>query len=215
MADGVDRTDFAALGRGGSRVMRFDQELVPSDARAFDRTYQEAELWDTYEHFIDLVVPTAEAAGVRLALHPDDPPVPVVRGVPHLFRSVDALEKAVRLRPSPSLGIDLCLGTVSEMNGDPRDAITRLGASKSIFYVHFRDVQGTVPQFQECFLGEGNFDPAAAMRLLREVGFDGFIIDDHTPLFDMDPAVGEGWAYNGHAHSTGYLQGLLAATLTG
>jgi mannonate dehydratase len=213
MANGVARTDFAARGRGGARVSRFDQKLLSPNERVFERAYDEDELWATFEHFIDNVIPTAEAAGVRLALHPDDPPVSAVRGVPHLFRSVDALERAVKLRPSSSLGVDLCLGTVSEMMGDPRDAITRLGELNTIVYVHFRDVQGTVPAFQECFLGEGNFEPAAAMRLLRDINFDGFIIDDHAPLLDSDPATGEGWAYNGHAHATGYLQGLLAATL--
>lgn len=211
MADGVTRTEAAGSGRGGARVTVFEQEQLTDATLAFGRAYHDEELWAALQAFFDDVVPVAEQAGVRIALHPDDPPVPSLRGVPHLLRSVDALERAMLLHPSSSLGLDLCLGTVSEMGEDPVAAIRRLGAGGHIAYVHFRDVQGTVPSFRECFLGEGNVDPAAAMRALRDVGFDGFIIDDHVPLLDEDPEIGEGWAYHGHAHGTGYLQGLLAS----
>jgi len=148
---------------------------------------------------------------VRIALHPDDPPVPTLNGVAHVFRSVDALVRATELHPSPSFGIDLCLGAVSQMTGEPFDAIERLGRSGKIFYVHFRDVQGVSPSFRECFLGEGNYDPAAALRALRDVGFDGFMIDDHAPRLDADPRDDDDWPAHGHTHATGYLQGLLAA----
>jgi mannonate dehydratase len=215
MPGGVGRTDFdAPVGRGGTRVTVFDGGLWPEGELEFGEPFTDDQLWETFSSFVRDVVPVAEEAGVRIALHPDDPPVPTLSGVPHIFRSVEALERATQICPSPNFGIDLCLGSVSEMTGDPLPAIRRLGAAGKIVYVHFRDVQGTVPSFRECFLGEGNFDTADAMRALRDVGFDGFIIDDHAPMFDEDPQDHVGFAYHGHGHATGYLQGLLAAVMS-
>ena len=144
---------------------------------------------------------------MRLALHPDDPPVPALGGMARIFRSVDALERALSLAPSPAFGLDLCLGTVSEMGGQAAvlEAIERFGPRGQIVYVHFRDVRGTVPRFQEAFLGEGNYHPLTVMRALRRVGFDGFILDDHVPRLTGDTA----YAYRGRAHAIGYLQALL------
>jgi mannonate dehydratase len=215
MPTGVGRTDFGApVGRGGTRVTVFEGVDWLEGETAFPRSYSDGQLWETFTSFVGDVVPVAEEAGVRIALHPDDPPVPELDGVARIFRTVEALEQATAICPSPSLGIDLCLGTVSEMSGDPLPAIRRLGAAGKIVYVHFRDVQGTVPSFRECFLGDGNYDTAAALRALRDVGFDGFIIDDHAPMFDDDPPDDVGFAYHGHGHATGYLQGLLAAVMT-
>ena len=215
MPTGVGRTDFGApVGRGGARVTLFDAADWTAGRSAFADSYGDEQLWDTFSSFMREVAPVAEEAGVRIALHPDDPPVAALDGVAHIFRTVEALEQAIEICPSPSLGIDLCLGTVSEMTGDPLPAIRRLGAAGKIIYVHFRDVQGTVPSFRECFLGEGNYDTAAALRALRDVGFDGFIIDDHAPMLDGDPADDVGFAYHGHGHATGYLQGLLAAVMS-
>jgi mannonate dehydratase len=211
MAGGVGRTSYAAPGRGGARVTAFEAEHVEAREPPAGGPFDDDRLWRTFASFLHDVLPVAEEAGVRVALHPDDPPVPRLHGVPHIFRSVDALERATAIHPSPAFGIDLCLGTVSEMTGDPRPAIERLGRGGHIAYVHFRDVQGTVPSFRECFLGEGNYHPAAVMRALRDVGFDGFLIDDHAPMLDADPPDDVGWAFQGHGHATGYLQGLLAA----
>ena len=86
-------------------------------------------------------------------------------------------------------------------------AIRYFGAHNKIFYVHMRDVQGCVPNFQECFLGEGNFDPVEAIRALKEVGFDGFIIDDHVPRMIDDTE----WNHRGHAHATAYILALVDA----
>ena len=147
-------------------------------------------MWDNYRVFLDAVLPVAEEVGVRLALHPDDPPTDIpLGGVARILSSPQALERAGESRRgSPAWGLDLCLGTVSEMGGtatcQPRHRHVR--AAGRIVYVHFRDVQGVVPRFQECFLGEGNYDPAAVLRRLAAVGFDGFLIDDHVPAMIGD-----------------------------
>ena len=138
-------------------------------------------------------------------------------GAARIFTSPASLLAArEQAHASPSWGLNFCLGTVSEMDGENsiNEVIDTLGAAGAIFYVHFRDVQGTVPKFRECFLGEGNFSPARVIRRLHEVGFDGFLIDDHVPAMigdadtwgDTSPAA---YCSRGRAHAIGYLQGVL------
>ncbi len=232
MPGSVWRTWMRRDGRGGALVNGFDQAVTDDPARADeviiarrDRrladpwvrgahllpTLQinESTLWEHYRWFMRRIVPAAEDSGVTLALHPDDPPVPMLGGVARLFRSVGALEEALDVVPSERAAIDLCLGTVSEMGGELAvlQAIQSLGPRGKICYVHFRDVKGMVPVFEECFLGEGNFRPLRVMRALRDSGFAGFILDDHAPGLVDDSDYG----HRGRAHAIGYLQGLLEA----
>jgi mannonate dehydratase len=154
------------------------------------------------------VIPVAEEAGVQLALHPDDPPVLMLGDVARLFRSIDGFKRALAISPSPAWGLDLCLGCCSEMPGgatNVMEMIDHFGPLNRILYVHFRDVQGTVPAFQECFLGEGNYDPATVLLALKRVGFRGFLLDDHVPRVVDDTT----WCHRGRAHAIGYLQGML------
>lgn len=225
----VWRTWVGDRGRSGAWVSGFDAAAVDSghpvyiarrDRRLDDPWVRDAQflagvqideeqMWGNFAHFIGGVAPVAEQAGVRLALHPDDPPVADLGGVARILRSVDALEKALQVAASPAVGLDLCLGTISARGGEPAvlDAIRRFGPRGAIVYVHFRDVRGTVPVFEECFLGEGNYRPATVMGALIDTGFRGFIIDDHVPRMVDDTT----FAHRGRAHATGYLQGMLAA----
>jgi mannonate dehydratase len=232
MPNGVWRTSFTTPGRGGALVSAFDlgsleqasQVREPGDAAppiawasaagwvrdttpTHGRVYGEDEMWQHYEYFMRAVLPVAEEAGVTLALHPDDPPVPSLGGIARLFRSFAGFKRAMELVPSPNSGLDFCMGCWSEMGPGVLEAIRYFGQRGKIVYVHFRDVQGTVPAFQECFLGEGNVDVAAAMRTLQDVGFDGFMIDDHVPHMIDDTE----WAHRGRAYATGYMMGLLKA----
>jgi mannonate dehydratase len=213
----VWRTALDTPGRGGALVTSFDEALVPLGNRVdypqAPPTEQVAleEMRTNYGRFLDATLPVAEATGVRLALHPDDPPVRAIGGVARLFRSPDDLAWALeRSSGSPAWGVDLCLGTVSEMEGGP-DAVDRaidlLGPRGRICYVHFRQVTGTVPRFAECFIGEGNYSPPRVLRRLIDVGFDGFLLDDHVPHMTGDTVYG----HRARAHAIGYLQGLLAA----
>jgi mannonate dehydratase len=216
MPNGVWRTPNAA-GRGGVRVTAFDMALIDAQplvagARHIeefgDRTLSHDEMWANYTYFMNAVLPVAEEAGVKLALHPDDPPVPELGGIPRLFYSADGFKRAMEtIAPSPYHGLDFCMGCFSEMGPGVIDSIEYFGKRGQIFYVHFRDVQGCVPAFQECFLGEGNVNVVQAMCALKKVGFNGFIIDDHVPqmIYDSD------WNHRGHAHATGYILGLLEA----
>jgi mannonate dehydratase len=224
----VWRTDLQARGRGGARVTSYDETLAAdgnalagyklSPDQPLDEPIDADRMWDNYGIFLEAVLPAAEDAGVRLAVHPDDPPTGVaLGGVARILSSPEGLERAYELsNGSPAWGLDLCLGTVSEMDGEKsvNRVIDFFGPKGKIFYVHFRDVQGVVPRFKESFLGEGNYDPAAVLRRLANTGFDGFIIDDHVPAIIGDEdtwadTASAAYCSRGRAHAIGYLQGLL------
>jgi mannonate dehydratase len=239
MLQSVWRTDLGPFGRGGATVSVYDHAVAVDPLRRDeiwvarrDRRIADAKdswvrgahlgagvtidhdrLWANYEYFVRAIVPTAEEAGIRIGFHPDDPPAAELHGVARILTSVDALERAATVVDSPALGVELCLGTVSEMGGEAAvlDAIARLGARGKICYVHLRDVVGTMPSFTECFLGEGNYSPLRVIEALHEVGFDGFILDDHTPGLVND----DGYGYRGRAHAIGYIQALVHAVTDG
>ena len=231
MPNSVWRTERLAPTRGGAGATQFDQSVVdatsdPEALRKFmpstlghafsmpvygrnDPMISEEQMWENYAYFIDAVLPVAQEEGVRLALHPDDPPVPMLGGVARLFYRPSAFTKAFDLaKGSPAWALDLCLGCCSEMPGG-RANVTELidffAPKGRIAYIHFRDVKGTVPNFTECFLGDGNFDPAEVMAQLAQSGFDGFLLDDHVPHMDGD----SDWNHRGRAHAIGYMQGLI------
>jgi mannonate dehydratase len=229
----VWRTSLVPDGRGGATVSGFDLSTALDPARRDDiyiarrdRRVEDQkdswtrgalfdlnvvrsddEMWASFEYFMDAVIPEAEKAGVCVCVHPDDPPVLQLDGVARIFRNVDAFRRATDRYPGPGFGIELCLGTVSEMGGQRAvlDAIELLGPRRKITYVHLRDVKGVVPDFVECFLGEGNYDPATVIRALHAVRFDGFILDDHTPSLVGDSAYG----HRGRAFALGYIEGLI------
>ena len=206
MPNGVWRTEPKTT-RGGARVTAFDLARASGASPTHGRNFTADEMWANYARFTDAVLPVAEASGVRLALHPDDPPVPSLGGVARLMRSFEGFKRAMRIGDSPNNGLDFCMGCWSEMGEDVLGAMRHFVAEKRLFYVHFRDVQGTVPVFNECFLGEGNVDIAAAMRTLYQAGFTGFLIDDHVPHMVDDTA----WGHRGRALATGQMMGLLEA----
>lgn len=229
MPNSVWRTSRTTPGRGGAHVTAFDMAEVEraSQQRQLefvakrdewigrmvvtddpDAVVTEEQMWANYEYFMQAVIPVAEEAGVKLALHPDDPPVESLGGVARLFRNVEGFKHAEQISPSDAWGLDLCLGCCSEMPGGSRNVtemIEHFGPRGKILYVHFRDVQGTVPAFQECFIGEGNYDPATTLLALKRAGFTGFLLDDHVPRMDGDTD----WCHRGRAHAIGYMQGLL------
>ncbi len=231
MPNAVWRTSRTTPGRGGAHVTSFDLALVgqtnAAEQRAFvqnvspaidemwaevgELTVSAEQMWENYAYFLKAVLPVAEEAGVTLALHPDDPPVESLGGIARIFISVENFKRAYAIAGgSPAWALDLCLGCCSEMPGgaaNVREMIEYFSPKGRIAYVHFRDVQGTVPTFAECFIGEGNYDTAATMRLLKGSGFTGFLLDDHVPHMVGDT----GWGHRGRAHAIGYLQGLLAA----
>lgn len=222
MLTSVWRTSMEHPVRGGAKATAYDHALavhgnrVEHGGRLLDqRVDRDAEVtaeevWANYAYFLDAVLPVADEVGLKLAQHPDDPPVDVIDGVARVFTGTDAFVRAEQLaRGSPAWGLDLCVGTISEKGGaeEVEKIIATFGPRGKIRYVHFRDVLGTVPAFTEVFLGEGNFDPPTVIRQLIDVGFDGWLQDDHVPWIDDDTY----WGHRARAHEIGYIQGVLAA----
>ncbi len=208
----VWRTSRNALARGGALTTAFDMDYAEAAPNSHDRVYTADEMWANYEYFIRAILPVAEEVGVRLALHPDDPPMPMLGGIARIMRDFEGFKRAMALSDSPYHGLDFCVGSWSEMS--PEECLTGLrhfAAEGRIFYVHFRDVLGSVPKFREAFIGEGNLSMFEVMKILRDAGFKGFLIDDHVPAMVGD----NGWASRSRAFANGQMLAYLEALNSG
>jgi mannonate dehydratase len=163
------------------------------------------QLWRRLKDFLEAVVPVAEEAGVRLALHPDDPPMPSLRGTARLVYQPDFYQRALDLTPSPCNGIEFCAGSVAEMaEGSVYDALDRYSRQGRIGYVHFRNVKGKVPRYYEVFVDEGDVDMVRILRILRRNGYEGLLVPDHTPQMTCAAP----W-HAGMAFALGYMRAAL------
>ena len=197
-------------GRGGATVTVFDRDLTRDLPLTFGREFSAEEMWANYEYFARAVLPVAVEAGIRLPLHPDDPPGDAIGGVARIFSSFEGFERARQLvGDSPAWALLFCVGCWTEMGGTENvlRGIRNFGPRNQIAYVHLRSVEGERDRFNECFIGEGPLDVTAVVRALREVGFRGFLIDDHAPRMVGD----EDWHPRARCYQTGYLMGLLRA----
>jgi mannonate dehydratase len=205
------RTSVAPTGRGGAQVAGYDQRLLAEAGPTRAGAVEEEALWENLASFLRRVVPVAEEAGVRLAMHPDDPPRSPIRSLGRIMRSVEAFERLVELVPSDANGITLCQGNFTLMTDDVPGAIRRFGEAGKIAFVHFRDVRGTPDSFVETFHDEGQTDMLACMRAYRDVGFEGVLRTDHTPTLEGDAAAFAGYSNQARLHAIGYVTGLREA----
>ncbi len=150
------------------------------------RVFSKEEIWKNYTYFIRQVAPLAEELGIRIGIHPDDPPVPEIGGVPRcVFSSFDGYRRALEIAGSPNVGMCLCVGCWLEggklMGRGPVETIEYFGSRNKLFKVHFRNVSAPLPHFVETFPDSGYVDMYPVMRALRKVNFDGAVIPDHVP----------------------------------
>ena len=197
-----------ALIRGGAFATAFNYEKAKNMPLTHEREYSETEMWGYLEQWINIITPIAEEEGIRLGIHPCDPPVETLGGIPMLLRSFKSYKRLIEIYPSDSNAIEFCQGTFAEMaNENIYEMIRYFGERSKILYVHFRNVSSTVPKFQEEFINTGYVDMYKAMKIYCEVGFDGFFIDDHVPQTFEDTF----WGHRGRAFANGYIQGLIEA----
>lgn len=208
---GVLRTSDSVPARGDSRTTGYDHETMERGPTHPGADSTEAELWENLQYFLDEVVPVAEEAGVNMALHPDDPPISPIRGVPRLVTSVENYRRILGMYDSPNHGLTFCQGNFAAMGADVPAAIEEFG--EKIHFVHFRDVDGTADSFVETWHDEGPTDMKAAIEAYEDIGFDGPIRPDHVPRMldeeDRDAAMG-GYTDMGRLFAIGYIRGLLA-----
>jgi len=211
----------SAPGRGGTTGSAFDYELakdvplmeggpgtdtslIPQSQR---RPIDDDQMWANLAYLLDAIIPVAEEAGVRLALHPDDPPVPSIGGVARIMRSPEAFRRVVEMAPSDHHGIGFCQGCFAEMGADVPEEIRYFGSRGKIFFVDFRNITGSTEQFCETFPDDGDVDMAASMRAYKEVGFDGPMSPDHILHIDGDST----WGHRYWSYAVGHMRGLAQA----
>lgn len=170
-------------------------------------TVSEQQLWSRVTEFLQEVVPVAEEAGVRLAAHPEDPPLPVLRGTARLIYKPDLYQRLLDIVPSHYNALQFCQGTTTEMaEGDVYEAIDRYSSQGNIAYVHFRNVRGKVPHYHEVFLDEGDLDMFRALQIYKKNGFDGVMVPDHTPQM-----TSPGPWHAGMAYALGWMRAAMTA----
>jgi len=169
------------------------------------------QLWDAFEYFLRAVVPVAEEAGVRICMHPDDPPIDEVRGVPRILGTPEAFDRLLVTVPSDYSGITFCQGNFTLMTDDLPALIRRYAGQGKIFFVHFRDVAGDARRFIEVFHDEGPTDMLECMRAYQETGFDGPMRPDHVPALEGENNESFGYDMLGRLYAVGYITGLREA----
>jgi mannonate dehydratase len=189
------------LRRGQLNNIVYDLDASPEPIPGVSRE----ELWQRLAYFLHELVPVAQEEGVRLAAHPDDPPLADLRGTPRLLYRPQCFDRLLDLAPSPANALEFCVGTVQEMTGADLYAVAdEYSRRHAIAYVHCRNVVGKVPQYKEVFIDEGDIDMIEVLRILHRNHFDGVVIPDHTPQMTC-PAP---W-HAGMAHALGYLRAAL------
>lgn len=205
-----------ASGRGGALTVGMDgpadEEPIPN-GMVWNMVYDphapagtlpaisHEELWRRLQRFLEEVLPVAEQAGVRLAAHPDDPPMPTMRRQPRLVYQPYMYQRLIDVVPSTSNALELCVGTIAEMSeGTPYEAVDRYSKQGKIAYLHLRNVLGKVPHYRETFIDEGEVDMLRILSILQRNHFDGVIIPDHTPQMSCAAP----W-HAGMAHTLGFI----------
>jgi mannonate dehydratase len=198
-------------GRGPSTYSEFVLEKdANKDKPTLAGKVSADEYWERVTYFLERVVPVAEEYKVKMGCHPQDPGVPRgYRGIEEVPLATPAgLRRFVKIKESPYHGLNFCQGTVSEQLKDPgkeiHDVIRSLKGK--IFNVHFRNIAGGFLNFRETFIDNGDVDMLKAMRVYRDVGYDGMMMPDHVPTVEGDANRLQGFAF-----AFGYIKALIAA----
>jgi mannonate dehydratase len=210
---GVVRTE-PTKGRGEAEYSTFVYDKAKQEPPLTEAgPVNEDVYWERIAYFLKRVIPAAEEYKVRMACHPHDPGMPTdkgYRGVHTVLGNVAGLKRFIEIVPSKYHGLNFCQGTVSEMLQKPGeeifDVIRYFGRRGKIFNVHFRNIRGRFLNFQETFIDDGDVDMLKAMRVYKEIGYDGMMMPDHAPKIAGDPQGLQAFAF-----TFGYIKALIAA----
>jgi mannonate dehydratase len=207
----VLRTSRTAPARGGALATAYDHKLMQDAPLTEFGVVGDDQIWDALQYFLNAVLPVAEEANVKLAMHPDDPPLSPIRGIARIMRSIENFQRLIDTFPSPSNGIALCMGNFTLMTDDLPGVIRHFGQQQKIFFVHFRNVLGSPEKFVETFHDEGKTDMAACMKAYRDVGYSGVCRPDHVPVMENNMDGENRYSRQGALFAIGYLKGLKDA----
>lgn len=191
-AVGMDGPFDKPLPNGMAWNMIYDRHAPPGHVPAATPD----QLWQRLKDFLDAVIPVAEEVGVTLAAHPDDPPMPTVRGQPRLVYQPRLFQKLLDLKPSPRNALEFCVGTLAEMTeGNIYDAVDHYSRQGRLGYVHLRNVRDKVPYYKETFIDDGEVDVLRVLQILKQNRFEGVVIPDHAPQMSCPAPWHAGMAY--------------------
>ena len=210
MATGWYRTHKGLPERGGALVSGFNHEASKQEPISKYGTFSESQIWENYHWFIEQIMPVAEANGVKMALHPDDPPISPVNGIGRILTSADAIRKALAFSNSTSHGLTFCQGTYTTMQENVPELIREFGQEK-IFFVHIRDIVGSPADFRETFHDNGPTDMYRTMKCYYEAGLDVPLRSDHVPTMAGESNESVGYEMKGNLFGVGYIKGLMEA----
>jgi mannonate dehydratase len=201
MSVGMNQPDQTPIPNGMIWNMVYDPDAPPGTLAPITSE----ELWRRLSDFLEAVVPVAEEAGVTLAAHPDDPPLPVLRGQPRLVYQPQLYQKLIDVKPSPRNALEFCVGTLAEMTeGNIYDVVDHYSRQGKLAYVHLRNITGKAPHYRETFIDDGDVDALRVLEILKRNNFDGVIVPDHTPQM----ACAAPW-HAGMAFALGYFRAVL------
>lgn len=205
------RTSITTRTRGGALTSSFDYDLVKNAPLTEAGMVNEDRLWSNLIYFLKAVIPVAEESGVRMAIHPDDPPISPIGGVSRILTSVAAFRRVLESVPSECNGITLCQANFVAMGANLSETIRYFGNQRKIFFVHFRDIKGDARNFVETFHDDGQTNMVEAIKCYREIGFHGPIRPDHVPTMEGEENDTPGYKVLGRLFAVGYMRGLLEA----
>jgi len=205
------RTNVNVPERGGALASEFDSEAAERLGLTEWGEVSEDRIWANMEYFLRAVIPVAERAGVQMALHPDDPPLSPLRGIGRILTSAASFRRVLEIAPSAINGITFCQASFKLMEEDIRSLAREWCGQGKIFFIHFRDIEGTVRRFRETFHDNGPTDMAEMLQLYHQNGFDGPIRPDHAPTMEGESNEAPGYAVVGKLFAIGYMKGIMEA----
>ncbi len=203
------RTNTKVLERGGALTSEFTVEAAEAQGPTQWGTISEEKVWDNLVYFQKAVIPVAEKAGIKMALHPDDPPLSPLRGIGRILTSAKNFDKVMQIVPSPINGVTFCQANFIAMGENVYTLAERWCKQKKVFFVHYRDVQGNAKSLRETFHDNGPTDMARLMRVYHESGFSGPVRPDHAPVLAGESNERPGYMVQGNIFAFGYMRGIL------
>jgi mannonate dehydratase len=203
----VIRTSTTTRERGGALTSSFDLAQLRPSGGTHEKPTSDEEMWANLEYFLRRVIPAAEAAGVKLAMHPDDPPLSPIWGLARIMRSVVSFDRLLSISRSEVNGLTFCQGCFAELGVDLCATIRHF--RERIHFVHCRDVAGRPEKFHETFPDNGPTDLVRVFQTYRDIGYTGFIRSDHVPHLITDRGDHDGYGLHGNVFAIGYLKGLM------
>jgi mannonate dehydratase len=203
------RTKDDEPGRGGALTSEFDNRDSQKQGLTEWGVISEEKIWSNIEYFVKAIMPEAEKAGIRMALHPDDPPLSPIRGIGRILTSAANYRRVLDIVPSKVNGITFCQANFKAMGEDIYRLAREWCTEKKIFFVHFRDVEGQGERFRETFHDNGPTDMARMLKIYSDAGFDGPMRPDHAPTMEGESNATPGYAMMGKVFAFGYMKGVM------